>query len=307
MEELWKSIYGEYQKSGDLNVLLQGFATNPDLAKWAAAQQKKAGEGEAQAKMAVGIDLLKNLGFTAASLSQLGKANRAAASLKEPALPTVPGRDPLLSQALYKAQRGVVDPSNVLNPVRQEIQDGYQNALAQSQSASGGQAGAYQSLGQLANLQRMKASLGLGQVGSQVALDNSQNYNQLLSQRLMENQNQFQNQLGVSGMAFDQYNQNAAAAGALGSSARTNLMDSLGRTADTLSSNPYYLPFDDGINSYMEKVRQRNSQNTSSALSQNPRDNYIGNYGAPKPNIRLNPGQLPPRRLFTPQYPDNIA
>lgn len=276
LKKQWEDVYSQYQKTGDMNILLQGFSTNPDLAKWAAAQQEAKERGEKGARLATGIELLKNIGFTVASLNQIAQANSAAGQLQRPSIPGAPRRDPLLSEALYRAQRGVVDPAAILAPAKQGIQDAYRENITQAQNLSGGQAGAAQAMTQLANVQRMKASLGLAPIAQQAQLQNQGVYNDLLGQRLAETQNQFQNQFAGAQLGAEQYNLDSQAVGALGQSGRTNLADSLGRVADTISNNPYYLPFNDGIKNYMNKVKQTNTFNTSQVM--NPYQNYSGSY-----------------------------
>lgn len=305
LQAQWDLIQNQYKQTGDLNVLLQGFATNPDLAKWAAKQQEAVERGEKATKIATGIDLLKNLGFTVAALNQIAVGRKSAAELVKPALPSVPRRDPFLQEALYRSQRGTIDPSQTLAPAQQGIQDAYQNALVQSQIASGGQAGAYQSMAQAANAARMRAALGLAPIAQQTQLQNQEIYNQLLGQRMAETQNMFQNQLGVSQTALDQYNLEAQAAGAAQSSGRQNLYDALGRTADTLSSNPYYLPFDDGIKNYIKRERDKNAYFTSQAIN-NPYQNYGGSY---QPSYNINPvgPYTAPARAVTPYFNQGYA
>lgn len=215
--------------------------------------------GQLQGRLSESIGLLRNLGLTAIAIDQVATANRQ--QVQRPSIPAVPGLSPELSQRLYEAQRGTVDPNAVLNPARQEIQDAYTGALNQAQIASGGNAGSYQAMSNLANIERMKASLGLAPLAQNVKLQNQQVLNDLTGQRVQERQNMFQNQLGASQMAFDQYGQDAAAVGALGQAGRTNLVDASGRVADSMSGlSQYYLPFDDRHKGFMERVFNKNSQ-----------------------------------------------
>jgi len=265
MDEKYKEFLDGLQQVGnDPKAVMQYLYANPDYIKYLSEEKAKKEGGKKTATNAVtAIDLLKNLGFTAASLSQIHQASKEAGKLSKPGMPNVPGRDPFLQQALYKAQRGAVDPSQTLAPARQEIQDAYKNNLSQAAQASGGQAGAYQSFAQAANTARMRAGLGLAPIAQQTQLQNQQVYNDLLGQRLGETQNMFQNRQGQYNTNLDQYNLESQYAGAAGASSRQNLYKSLGGVADTVSSNPYYLPFADGIKNYMQKVRNDHRQNTS--------------------------------------------
>lgn len=293
--------------TGDQQAVMRFMYANPDYLELLQQEQAKKAQGEKLAtNTSTTIDLLKNLGFTVAAISQISQGAKEAAGLAKPSMPTVPGRDPMLAQALYNAQRGIADPSTTIAPAKQEIQDAYNNTIAQSQMASGGQAGAYQSMVQAANTARMRAALGLAPLAQQAQLQNQGNYNQLLGQRLQENQNMFANRFDVGNVALNQYNMEAQAAGAAMASGRENLYKSIGAAADTLSSNPYYLPFDTGIKNYMSKVRQDNINNTQQAQQPMGYMNYIGNWS---PQSHINPvgPYTPPTRGFTPSGTENYV
>lgn len=237
-----------------------------DALKTRLAQQQA---GQLQGKLAETVGLLQNLGLTATAIDQIATANRQ--QLTRPAIPSVPGLSPELSQRIYEAQRGVADPSAVINPARQEIQDAYQSALGQAQIASGGQSGAYQAMANLANIERMKAALQLGPITQNIRLQNQGVLNDLTQQRVQERQNMFQNQLGASQLAFDQYGKDAEAVGMLGQAGRTNLVDATGRVADSLTGlSQYYLPFDDRHKGFMEGVFRRNAKNLGQSMDLGP-------------------------------------
>lgn len=218
-------------------------ARNPSLAApWMAKRQEELARGELSGKLAAGLETLTNLGFTAASINQIVMANQAQSQLQRPSLPGIPGRDPALQQAMYEARQGVMNPNAILDPAKQEIQNSYLGAQAANQLASGGQAGALQGMNQVANLQRMQANLGLAPIAQEVKMQNQQNYNSLLGQRLNETQNQFQNQTSNYGNAWDRYAFGAQAAGALGQSGRTNLADSAQRLAQSIAQGAAYAP-----------------------------------------------------------------
>lgn len=242
------------------NFKLQVVTQNPAYAertKQLLAQQQA---GQLQGKLGETLGLLQNLGLTAIAIDQIATANRQ--QLQRPSVPAVPGLSPELSQRIYEAQRGVADPTAVLNPARQEIQDAYQSALGQAQIASGGQAGSYQAMANLANIERMKAALQLGPLAQNVKLQNQGVLNDLTGQRVQERQNMFQNQLGASQMAFDQYGQDAQAVGMLGQAGRTNLVDAMGRVGESMTGlSQYYLPFDNRHKGFMEGVFKRNAEN----------------------------------------------
>lgn len=221
----------------------------------AAEQQMKASRGQEL------IGLLGNLGYIGSSLGQISTANQGAAGLVKPSLPNVPGLSSELSQALYTAQSGA-NINNAINPVKQEIQDAYTAALNQAQVSSGGQAGTYTALANLANIQRMKSANSLVPVAQQVQMQNQGMVNDLLQARLGERQNQFMNQYYNTQMALDQYDQDAAAIGGAGSAGRTNLANAVGGATQSLQNlTPYYTGFDNNTSKYMDDVRRRNIRN----------------------------------------------
>lgn len=222
-------------------------------------QQGKAKEAaELSQKMAKTIDLLKSIGMTATAIDQIRTAAQAGRGLTQPGIPAAPGPSPELSQRLYEAQRGVVNPEAVLNPARQEIQDAYQSALNEAQIASGGQAGSYQAMANLANLQRMRAALGLAPIAQDIRVQNQQLLNDLTRQRMMEQQQAYQNQLAGTEMAMDQYNRNVEAVGNLGAAGRYNLTDAINRLGDSVIGGQY-LPFDERNKNFMRKAFGLNS------------------------------------------------
>lgn len=208
----------------------------PSLGTYLSQKAADAQAGEAQGKFATGLRVLSDLGMTAASLSQIAAGKQAAQGLVKPGLAAVPGQNPQLTQALYEAQRGVVNPNAVLDPAKQQIAQGYQNAILQNQMTSGGQASSLQAMNQAANLQRMQASLGLAPLAQDVKVQNQGNFNNLMGQRLQETQNNFQNRASNADQAYNQYWNSAQAAGAAQASGRQNLLDATQRLSEHLGN-----------------------------------------------------------------------
>lgn len=231
-------LIGQHPEGKGLADFTQFLQQFPALGQSMARLQAQNQAGQLQGKIATGLQVLADLGMTAASLNQISVANQAYKGLQKPELAAVSGYNPQLTQALYEAQRGVVNPNAVLDPAKQQIQQGYANALQNNQMASGGQAGSLQAMNQVANLQRMQASLGLAPLAQDIKMQNQGNYNQLQSMRLGETQNMFQNRAGNTDAAWDRYRFGAQAAGMAGSSGRTNLMDATQRLAQHLGNYP---------------------------------------------------------------------
>lgn len=266
------------------------------------AAQKR---GEQVAVSAEVLDLLKNIGYMGFSQGQIGKANRMAPTI--PQLPQVPGLSPELTEAIYQAQRGV-SAMPALEASRQGIEDAYTGALNRGEAASGGQAGAYQAMAQLANIERLKAQLGLAPIAQEISMQNAGNLNNLLGARVDERQQQYLNGLYGSQIAFDQYNRAAEAVGGLGSAGNTNALDAAGRITQNLQGlTPYYrkpqreslqdwynsqvVGFDPDTQNYMNQVRMENGTNFS--FNPPPQDDgWVNNFrmsqiGPSDPRLRI--------------------
>jgi hypothetical protein len=224
-----------------------------------------------------------------------------------PQLPQVPGLSPEITEAIYQAQRGV-SAMPALEASRQGIEDAYTGGLNQAQAASGGQAGAYQAMAQLANVERLRAQLGLAPIAQDIQMQNQGNLNNLLGARVDERKQQYLNSLYGSQLAFDQYENAASAVGGLGAAGRTNMLDAAGRITQNLQGlTPYYrkperetlqdwynsqvVGFDADTQDYMNQVRNENGAN----FSFNPPpidDGWVNNFrmsqvGPTDPRIRI--------------------
>lgn len=235
-------ILQEYQ-AGNINLdgLKAYIASSPETQQYIANQQALQKQGRATAMRGDVLDFLSNVGMAGFALNQMGTASRLAGQLTAPSSPSVPGLSPELTQAIYDAQRGV-DYSPALEASRQGIEDAYATNLNQAQVSSGGQAGAYQAMGQLANVERLKAQLGLAPIAQQIQMQNQGNLNQLIGQRSDERQAQFYNQLQNSYLAQRQYENDVNAVGSLGQAGVNNFFQTLPFLAQSGSNLAGYTP-----------------------------------------------------------------
>jgi len=214
------------------------FSMSPRLL---AQKQAEAAQAQKAGQIGQGLDILFQGIQMAVGGNQVAKAKQAAQQLQRPSLPGVASSNPQLAQALNDTKLGTINANEVLRPAQAGIQDSYNAALNQAQVASGGQAGAYQGMANLANLQRMRANLGLAPIAQEAKLQNQQVYNQLLGQKLDETQSQFQNRYANAGIAFDQYDKDAQAVGGLGSVGRTNMLNAGHQLTQSLQGlAPYF-------------------------------------------------------------------
>jgi hypothetical protein len=296
-------ILKEQFKTADGGFDLAGFQaalqSSPEMMAFYQQEVEKAKAGKRAAISSELLSLATNIGYGLFAKNQIGSAQRAAGGLNQPGIPVAPGLSPELSQAIYQAQRGV-DTAPALNPARQGIEDAYTGALNQASTASGGQAGAYQAMSQLANIERMKAQLGLAPIAQQIQMQNQGMLNDLTGMRVDERQRQFLNQLYGSQMAMDQYNVNRAGLSDQLTAGRTNALDAMGRITGNLQNlTPYYrqpqfpqresfkewmdkelAAFDDEDASYARKVFSENNSQWAppSAINNNPYQFYTGSY-----------------------------
>jgi hypothetical protein len=281
-----EQIYQRYLRGEiSLQQLQQAIQNSPEQAAYVQQQIDAQRRGEKVALSQGFLDLAKNIGLAAYSKNQIRQAQ--ANEPVMPSIPSVPGLSPELSQAIYEAQRGVAT-SPTLAPARQGIEDAYTGNLNFASNASGGQAGAYQAMGQLANIERMRALQGLAPLAQQVQMQNQGNLNDLLSARVNERQAQYNNQLYASQQGLDNYwNQIQGLSGQV-TAGNQNLLNSSERISNSLQNlSPYYAGFDPETRDYMEKVRKENISNFNSSQVRNPSTFYSGmSHGQdPFPNI----------------------
>lgn len=224
-----------------LTVIQEIIGSSPEMFSYAAQLQEQQEQGKLVGKIGVAANALLKAGFTAASMRQIANAKNAASQLQRPNIPGAARRDPRLEDALNRARRGTIDVNQVLAPAKQGIQDAAAAGMAQAQAISRGQAGSYGSLANQINLQRMKAAMGLAPIAQEVASQNAQIENQLLGQRAYETQNLLNNQQALTGLALDQYNQDAAAIGGAGQAGRTNLYETVNTLPQLFTETAEYM------------------------------------------------------------------
>jgi hypothetical protein len=222
---------GEFTSSEELRdaVLQAGvMLQTTDSYKDIIAEQQAENQGaELSGKIAQGLNLLMGVKDIADSTKQINEANALAAKNKRPARPVVPQRDLYLQQALRSAQEGTFDSARAMAPVQAEIQDQYLTDMANAQTASTGQAGAFGAYAQLAANRRSRAAMNLAPVADTIRAREQQRYDNLLGARLEETQNMFQNQASLYPHELQQYRNDQEIAANLGATGRSNLRNSI--------------------------------------------------------------------------------
>ncbi len=162
-----------------------------------------------------------------ASIQQIQQSNRELKRSRKPVKPVVPQRDQYLQQALRQSQVGTQDAGRALAPAQAQIQDQYQNDIANAKIASTGQAGAFGAYGQLAANRRNRAAGELAPMADEIRRGQQARQDDLIGARMNETQNMFDNNARFYNTDMDQYQQEQAAAASLGSQGRENLRNSM--------------------------------------------------------------------------------
>lgn len=188
---------------------------------------KDAEKGKLSDQLAQGIGLILGASDIGQSIAQIQASKKGLAGSRRPARPAIPQRDTQLANALRQSQESTNDAGRALAPSQAQIQDQYQNDLANARIASTGQAGAYGAYSQLAANRRNRSAMELVPIQDQIRREQQGRQDQLLGMRMQENQNMFDNQQQLYGQDLQQYNQDQQAYGQLGATGRSNLRNSL--------------------------------------------------------------------------------
>ena len=182
------------------------------------------------------------------SLNQISASKNALARMTKPGIPTQGGLDPRLDNAIRQAEIGTQAAPQAANVAKSDIFDQYMQDLKNSQISSGGQQSIFGSGAQVASYNRNKALARLIPMTNDIQMQRQNQLNQLIGQRQGFANQQFGNNLQATQMRLGQYNQDAQAAGALGSQGRLNMRQTLGGIAGLMPqlgarlfpvSNPY--------------------------------------------------------------------
>jgi hypothetical protein len=205
--------------------------------------------------MLAGVDL-------ATSLSQIRQSNDAVRALQKPSMPSPNVLDPALNNAISQAQQGNMDALRALEPAKAEIAQQRLMDLQTARSVSGGQAGAYGANATAATLRANRAAAGLVPMADTIRARQQQRLDNLIGVRQNVRQQEFQNRFGVARENMAQYQQDAAAAAALGQTGRQNLRMTLGQLPEMLTRTAgNMMPVNDVWNQYGAQVEQNLAQN----------------------------------------------
>jgi hypothetical protein len=238
--------------------------TEPAMKEMTAKLVQDRESAELSDKLAQGINLILGGTDIANSINQIQEGKKGARKPR-PARPAIPQKSVLLQQALRQAQEGTMDAGRALLPVQAQIQDQYQNDIANAKTASTGQAGNFGAYAQLAADRRNRAALQMAPIQDDIRAREQARYDNLLGMDINENQQMFNNQNDLYGQDLYQYNQEQRNYGALQSQGRENLRNSLYSFGGNLAPN---------IANYYTQRKYNQLKNQAAAAGLNP-DNIV--------------------------------
>lgn len=228
---------------------------------------QEAEQGRVSDKIATGLNILLSGADIAASVRQINESNKLLNQNKKPARPGVPKADPYLDNAINQASQGTLNAQRAIAPVQQEIGDQYLSDLNNAKIASTGQAGTYGALAQVAANRRNRSANQLAPIYDQVRSNELGRLDNLVGMRMGQNQQNFANQASLYQTDLDQYNQALQSAGALGSTGRSNLRNSLGNFASFLPSAVSKMQSDRKYNDIYNRMAGYGDDNAKAAVN----------------------------------------
>jgi hypothetical protein len=188
---------------------------------------KDAEKGKLSKDLANGIGLVLGASEIGQSIAQIQQSKQAIRKSRRPARPAVPQRDQYLQQALRQSQESTNDVGRALAPAQAQIQDQYQQDIANAKIASTGQAGAFGSYAQLAANRRNRAAGDLAPLADEIRRGQQARTDGLIGTRMNETQAMFDNNARFYGQDLAQYNAEQEAAASLGATGHSNLNNAL--------------------------------------------------------------------------------
>ncbi len=226
---------------------------------------KDAEQGKLSDQVTQGLNAVLAATDIATSLKQINQGKSLAANTVKPNKPRVPGRDPLLAQAINQAQLGTLDQSKALAPAQLQILDQYLSDINNAKVASSGQAGAYGSLAQVAANRRNRSALDLVPLADQIKAREQGRYDSLLGKRMYETQNNFDNQSQFYGTDLDQYNKDSQTAGNLSATGRVNYRNSLANLGQSIPDIVSKLKTDSKYNKLYNQMSNNYGESAANA------------------------------------------
>lgn len=197
--------------------------------------ENKMKRGELTEKLSGAFNTLLNLSQLGVASNQISKSNKALGELKQPAIPTAPGEDPALSNAIAQAQQGTYDVSRAVAPVTRQIRNNRLRDENIARQVAGGQSGAYGALNQASSLRALGAYGEMAPLIDNIRAREQARLDNLLQMRQGNRQNDFENRMSIYDAGNRNYLRELNSAGELGQAGRENLFGALGGLSDNLA------------------------------------------------------------------------
>src|SRR5690606_19153267 len=150
--------------------------------------EKRMKQGEITEKSAAVLNVFKDLINLTASRGQIKRSDRALARLRRPQMPTPLGEDPVLNNAISRAQAGTLNAARVVEPIRQELDNQYAADQAVARDVSRGQSAVYGGLSQLSSLRKRRGLNSLAPEIDAIRAREQARLDSLLQQRAQQRQ-----------------------------------------------------------------------------------------------------------------------
>jgi hypothetical protein len=206
--------------------------TDPDNKAKALELAQDAEKGRISDNITTGLNALLTGADIMTSKAQIAESNRLLGNSKRPSRPALPKADPYLDQAIGQAQLGSLDASRAIAPAQLQILDNYLSDINNAKTAATGNAGQFGALAQVASSRRNRAAQDLIPIADQVKAREQARLDNLIGQRIDQNQQNFANQASLYPIDMQQYQWDQNVAGSLGATGRENLRTSVGNLAN---------------------------------------------------------------------------
>lgn len=258
--EEFKDLTPEEISEAMQNSFLQA-VQNPEFREGILTSAENIEKKELSDKITSALNLALSGADIATSVSQIQASKQAQDRIRRPGRPAPLTADPALDRALSDAASGTkLDAARALSPAQLQILDQYLADLNTAKSVSGGQAGVYGSLAQVASTRRGRRASELAPLYDQIVRQGEQRYDQLLAQKLQQNQAIQESSARFYPEELRQYGYDSRAVAELGAIGRQNLRSSIGAAAS-------FLP--EALSNYQARKRFRDIYNQGLAYGEN--------------------------------------
>lgn len=209
----------EFIPADKLTALIEGINNNPQFK--GLAKQKNLNELVRSGLGAVGDLMSRKI-----SKDQIKLSDSQLKKIKRPTAPNTIQPNKLIDKVTNRAEQDRLSASAMLAPAQNQIVDQYFQDLNAAKTASTGQASQFGTLANVAAQRRNRSAERLVPAAIQARQAADDRLASMVPYSLYDDLNQFNSQMGVYEQELGQYNQDMEAAGLLGATGRSNLLNS---------------------------------------------------------------------------------